>query len=342
MNKQPIHPTTAKSWNVQPVELSEFDLREAVEEVICSGLRDHDSVLHVNRKPCEFATLFPLDVLEVVLASGRSLRLLLKHFGEEDSSHPDKQQYPLREISVYRELLRSPHLPVAEYYGDRFNERTQHHELYLEYIDDWNLKYHELKHWRTAARRLAHFHSFFSLQAERLEHFDFLLRFNDQYLYEWAERAVSAVCSVSQPHAIRLQRLVDKYSEAVRLICTQPKTLVHNDLSPKNVIAQSSQDPARICFVDWEMAGVGCGVLDLVHLNHGLEKQEGRAMVEAYRRELKEDNSLSKSSREFERLLAACELHKALYRLAHCVTWQLTQETVIEWVGNCEQWHSRI
>ena len=39
---------------------------------------------------------------------------------------------------------------MARYYGSRWNVETERQELYLEYVDDWNLKYHDLEHWFTA------------------------------------------------------------------------------------------------------------------------------------------------------------------------------------------------
>jgi aminoglycoside phosphotransferase (APT) family kinase protein len=109
-------------------------------------------------------------------------------------------------------------------------------------------------------------------------------------------------------------------------------TLVHNDLSPKNVIADRRSAPARICIVDWEMSGVGCGLLDLVHLKYGLGADDDREMVAVYRSELRSTGLLPADEREFARLLAACELHKTLYRIAHSATWQLPLATVEKWV----------
>jgi hypothetical protein len=39
---------------------------------------------------------------------------------------------------------------------------------------------------------------------------------------------------------------------------------------------------------------------------------------------------------EFARLLAACELHKSLYRLAHSAMWKLPLERIAQWIADCE------
>jgi aminoglycoside phosphotransferase (APT) family kinase protein len=99
---------------------------------------------------------------------------------------------------------------------------------------------------------------------------------------------------------------------------------VHNDLSPKNVLTDTTADPARIRIIDWEMAGTGCGLLDLVHLAYGLDPADAEAMLRIYRAELEGSDLLPAAAGELVRLRAGCELHKTVYRLAHCREWGLS------------------
>jgi aminoglycoside phosphotransferase (APT) family kinase protein len=126
------------------------------------------------------------------------------------------------------------------------------------------------------------------------------------------------------------------YHSACALVAHQPATLVHNDLACKNVIADRATSPARICIIDWELAGVGCGLLDLVHLKYGLDPVHDAAMVDAYRTQLATTNLLPRDDRDFARLLAACELHKTLYRLAHSPAWKLPADQLAQWVVDAE------
>jgi aminoglycoside phosphotransferase (APT) family kinase protein len=107
---------------------------------------------------------------------------------------------------------------------------------------------------------------------------------------------------------------------------------VHNDLAPKNVIVDRSTEPARICFVDWEMAGVGCGLLDLVDLKYGLDDASDQRMCAAYRDAIGDCDVLPRRGSECRRLFAACELHKTLYRLAFGENWGVSTERRTEWV----------
>ena len=93
-------------------------------------------------------------------------------------------------------------LPVPRYFGSSWNQATARYELFLGYVDDWNLKYHDLEHWFTAARRLAHLHAHFATQAAKLQACEFLLRFDANYFCEWANRAIATVAGRSVKLAV--------------------------------------------------------------------------------------------------------------------------------------------
>jgi thiamine kinase-like enzyme len=326
----------AKTWKAQKIKIDEARLRITIEEVFQKALGRSVVVSTLNHEPSSFATLFPADILHIGLQSGKKVSLFLKHLGSEESDHPDKR-YPDREVRIYEELLRNDDLPVVRYYGSRRNETTKRCEVFLEYIDDWNLKYHNLEHWFTAARRLANLQAHFANQAERLLDCEFLLRLDAVYLHEWAERALSVLANLSVELAKKLEYVVNNYDQIVKILTRQPLTLVHNDPSPKNVIADRSSRPARICFIDWEMAGVGCGLLDLVHLKYGLDPVNDNKMCKAYCAELSGTGLIPSSEQDLRKLLAAAELHKTLYRLAHSVIWDIPIKMVAQWVIEAEQ-----
>jgi len=126
---------------------------------------------------------------------------------------------------------------------------------------------------------------------------------------------------------------VEHYGRVAEVLARAPLTLVHNDLAPKNVLADRSASPARICFVDWEMAGVGCGLMDLVHLKHGLDPASDEKMCAAYAAELAGTGLLPTGPLEREALFAACEAHQTVYRLAYVRAWGVPQATAARWVS---------
>ena len=98
----------------------------------------------------------------------------------------------------------------------------------------------------------------------------------------------------------------------------------------------------RICFIDWEMAGVGCGLLDLVHLKYGLDPPNDKKMCETYCAELTGTGLIPSNQQDLKILLAACELHKTVYRLAHSKIWELPIETVSQWVFESKRFLSQL
>ncbi len=315
-------------------ELAESSLHETLEELLGRP------VAAIRREPSEWATLFPADVLTVSLEGGDTVALFVKHLGSEEADHPEKQVRD-REVRIYDELLRDPSLPVVRFYGATDGAGGHGSVLYLEHVDDWNLKHHDLEHWYAAARRLADLHRHFAARPE-LSAAEFLLAFDAGYFAEWAERALAGTAAQPVGVRARLATVVAGYAPAVELLESQPPTLVHNDLSPKNAIAVRGLGPARICFVDWEMAGIGCGLLDLVHLKFGLDAPEDARMRAAYCDALAGTDLLPPDGAELEALFAACELHKTLYRLSFAETWELPSERIAAWVADADALLGRI
>jgi hypothetical protein len=322
-------------------ERDEARLRRTVEGLLTQAAKRPVRVSGLGRRPSPFATLFPAEVLTLSLAGGGEVSLFVKHLGPEEADNPDKQCRD-REVRVYEELLTDTGLPVVRYYGSTWNEATRRREVFLEYVDDWSLKYQSLEHWLTAAQHLAALHAHFKDRAGELLACDFLLCLDAAYLHAWAERALATVRRLYPELAPGLETVVRSYARVADILASQPLTLVHNDLSPKNVLAQRSSSPARICVIDWEMAGVGCGLLDLVHLKYGLGPEDDRRMCAAYAAELAGAGLLPASSRELDIVLAACELHKTLYRLASCGAWGLPAARIAGWVAEAHQFLSRL
>jgi Ser/Thr protein kinase RdoA (MazF antagonist) len=284
----------------------------------------------ISREPSPFARRSPAEVVTVQVDDGTTLRVFLKRVRREVAGHPDKLRRD-REPLVYRLLLAGRELPVPTFYGAGWDPASGRHDVLLEHIDGWSLKYRSVEHWVTAARSLALLHAHFAARAETLERADFLLRLDGDYLAAWAERAFAAVRSMSPALERRLRQAVGGLRDLADQIGREPLTLVHNDLAPKNVVADTSTTPARICFVDWEMAGAGCGLHDLAHLTHGFDARERRLLTSAYWEEMARMQPIESES-ERCRVLAACELHNALYRLAHIHDWRLGREPVERWI----------
>ena len=316
-------------------------LKDELERLLSEGGRP-TRVVSLTRRANPYATLAPNEILTLTVENGETIELFLKHLSVQEANHPNKLRRD-REILVYEELLASSRgLPVPWYYGARWDESNQRGWLVLECLDDWCLKYHSLDRWFEAARWLARLHKHFAVEMSRLEDAGFLLRLDRPYFVAWFKRAKEAVEQRSMQLGEALMPVVERAAEFAELLGTQCRTLVHNDLAPKNVLASRPGEPLRINLVDWEMAGVGCGVLDLVQLKDGLNPVADRRMRDVYCDELAGTGLLPEESPQVDRLFAACDLHKTLYRLARSSQWKLSIDTLEQWVEEASRQARRI
>ena len=95
-----------------------------------------------------------------------------------------------------------------------------------------------------------------------------------------------------------------------------PQTLIHGELYPSNVLV----DPPRVCPVDWEMAAIGPGVIDLAALCGGWETVAAARLTAAY------------GPVDASDLARAC-LHLALQWLGWSAGWKPPPEHSHDWLG---------
>jgi hypothetical protein len=303
-----------------------------VGDLLAAQLGRPVTVAHLERSASPFASRVPAEVVTVTLTGGETCRLFRKSLGDEEIDHPDKRCRD-RELRVYRDLFAGRRLPVPSWVGGGWDGTTGRHELYLEYVDGWDLRYRHLDHWYLAAARLAGLHRTFARARGDLDR-DFLLRIDLPYVHAWAQRARDAL----RRHSIRLARRYEPVLAATSswggLLAAQPATLVHNDLSGKNVLVDRSAGQPRVCLADWELAGVGCGLLDLVHLAYGLDAVPARRLRASYYRAVRGSDLLPRTRQALTALLAACAIHETNVRLGCSPRWSLPPRRLAEWVDD--------
>lgn len=325
---------TGELGNVGLIERDLVQLTQTVQQMLSHFLRRVVVVEHLSRSVAPLANRAPAEVLTATLRGGAKHTLFLKSIGNEEGDHPDKQPRA-REPLIYDDLFAGRAVPVPSRLGGGWNEAIRRHDLYLEHIDGSDLRYHEVEYWYLAGRRLGGLHRAFGQAREELFASEYLLRFDAAYFHGWAQRALETVGRQSTDLGRRYERVVRAFDSAGEVLAGQPQTLVHNDLSGKNVIVDRSVRPARICFIDWEMAGIGCGLLDLVHLKYGFGPAEQARLCAAYY-EAVFGTDLLPPEPELTAVLAACEIHETNVRLWCSPRWSLPEGRLEEWVGEAE------
>jgi hypothetical protein len=257
-----------------------------------------------RRRPFEYRSSAPLVELEV---EGRML--LFKDLSPRaltEDARAAKLEFhdPRREIDVYRLHLANARLGTAELVAAVTDPARDRYWLVLEKVAGVELYQRGLAEWPEVLRWLARCHDHFS----SLEGGDHLVRYDRDFFARWPQRA-----GVEVPG----------YDVVIERLSAMPPTLVHGDLYPSNVLVAG----ARICAVDWELAGVGPGVLDVAAITAGLDEDDALALAEEYRRALADPPDRG----GFQDDLACARLHLALQWLGWSGEWWPPPEHARDW-----------
>jgi len=324
--------------------IDDASLHAALETALAARLGGAAELAVVERRPCPYRTSFPLEELVVERSGGAPLRIMLKDLShgslapEAARAKPRSLHDPLREIRAYRELLDGAGLGTPEFYGESTDPSTGRHWLFIENVEGdvlWQVG--ELETWAAAARWLADLHSRF---ADSASSFDFLLRYDRPLWRRWIDRAVAfarddGASGWTAEKRERVMRLAASYDQVVERLAALPRTVIHGEFYPSNVLVGHGPDPAsrRIAPIDWEVASIGPGLVDLAALTTGWDTP-GSAGIEAAYVERHEPQT---GSQTFAEALAACRLHLAVQWLAWEPSWSPPQEHARDWLAEAER-----
>jgi thiamine kinase-like enzyme len=91
---------------------------------------------------------------------------------------------------------------------------------------------------------------------------------------------------------------------------------------------EEREDGVRIAPVDWEMAAIGPGLVDVAALTAGWGPEQRRELVDAYRDEIGGDTETG-----MEEALACSRLHLAMQWLGWSPGWSPPPEHRRDWLG---------
>lgn len=300
--------------------VTDAELAVALEETL--GRRP----LELARRPHAYRTSFATEELEVRLDNGEPpLRLLLKDVSASGLSDPARIKPPflhdpLREIEVYAGPLAEEDGP-PRYYGSVVDPERDRYALLLELVDGRELfQVGEVELWQDAARWLAHFHSRHPDPAASR-----LIRWDDERMRLWLDRAQSFT------GAPELAPIADGYERVLDRLAALPLVLAHGEFYASNVLIRNGSD--AVCPVDWEMASLAPGLVDLAALTTGW-REPGRTAIETAYREAADSEAAG-----FDAALACCHLVLALQWLGWSEGWQAPADRKHDWLAEAlEAW----
>ncbi len=285
------------------------ELHEALEHVL-------GPVRVTNIEPHPLRSSCPLLRIQVIDSEGEPAELVMKDLGRQARhAMPARLRDAGREIAVYREVLAGSGLETAAFLGSVVHPPRDRYWLFLESVAGTPLwQTGGPLPWVAAARWLAGLHACRAPTRGSWMHYD------AAYYDAWLPRA-----SRLSP-GVEVASIEAAHARAVRRLTQAEPVFIHGDFYPSNVLVRSGSAP-RVCPLDFELAGLGAGVLDLAALVTGLDPVDAAAVLDAYA----DTASTSPSRDELAELLLCARLHLAIRWLGWLPHWRVPAHQRFDW-----------
>ena len=259
------------------------------------GNTSASSVGSVNfeRRPSPYRTSFAVDEIDVRLGDGQSLPIIFKDLSPhqllgEARLAPTFLRHPHRELEVYRSLLEPEELGTPACYGTVCSDADQRYWLFLERIPGVQLgQVGDFEAWEEAARWIARLHMRFAHatdgQLGRARATSSLLTHDASFYRRWAARALTYLMQTgsacSEDTVRQFTPLANDYDRVVRRLVSLDRTLIHGEFYASNILVTQFDGAPQVSPVDWEMAAVGPGLVDLAALASGWSEPNRRPLA---------------------------------------------------------------
>ena len=251
-------------------------------------------VLDIHRRPWEYSTSAPLELVTARLRNSPPRQFVLKHLSPRtmtDHARLIKPAFvvvPHREIEVYRRLL-GPAGVGPKLVASMASRETGTYWLLTEKVSGREMyQVGDVPVWCAVAEWLARMHDCFArVDVEAVTREAALIEYDRRWYSTWMERALDFFADRNPRESRRdrsaLRWLADRYPQVIDRLMTLPATIIHGEFYSSNVLVLDGDDERRVCPVDWEMAAAGPGVIDLAALTLGRWSDgDRRAVISAY------------------------------------------------------------
>ena len=315
----------------KPIRISREEILPQLQAILCSFFGDEPRIRSLRRRRSSYCSSFTIENLDIELEPHRKLRLILKDLSpgsllnEAREVRPAFLYDPRREIITYRSLLNPRQFGTPIYYGAV--EKGERYWLFLERVEGvllWQVG--RFEQWERAAAWLAGFHSHFMGMARREALPELLLRFDSDHCLRWIERAAQFVTrangALSGVSGGPFGRLVKHYGRVADRLSSAGRTVIHGEFYPSNIILRGGAKGTQLCPIDWEVAAIGPGCIDVAALVSGAWSEEQKlALVDAYHRALVELGTSAPALKELVELVDYAQLHLAIQWLGWAADW---------------------
>lgn len=322
------------------------ELHEELEQALSRYFHKARRIQKLRRRRSNYSSSYTIENLELELDHGKHLSLIFKDLSPTSLLKTAKEvrprflYCPQREMETYGTVLDSERFGTAICYGSIERPDLQRYWLFLERVEGpllWQVGRIEM--WRQAAKWLTRLHSHFlanngcsdALLPQCLLHYD-----TNHYM-RWVTRAEDFLsrrrASLVEGLYASFRLLADNYDRVVKRLLSMPQTFIHGEFYPANVIIGKSGCNKRICPIDWEVAAVGPGLIDLAALTAGSwNPEQKQLLIKAYRDALEPVRDWPPSLSQLLELVDYCQLHLAVQWLGWSGQWSPPKSHAQDWL----------
>jgi hypothetical protein len=275
-------------------------------DVLEGGLSDYFGsavrIVDITGESVWGGTEYPLKRLRVTLASGDIVPVIFKRRLPAPDPDPVGNVY-MREVLIYRRLLARERFGAPAVYASVYEEPRDRYWLFLEDVGDVTLEDGTAEDFVAAARWLAGLHAAHTGRDEALRSLGCLGEHGSRFYQALAAKARRNLHVAGAGQAlIRFDKLMERYASIVNDLLARPRTLVHGDLAPHNLVLQRG----RVRPVDWEWAAVGPAAWDLARLLYGWGSSLESMCLDAYVTAFGRDGAVAIERDDLEETLRQC------------------------------------
>jgi len=299
------------------------------------------AVCDVIRRPSPYASTARLEEVDVTLADGTVLHLMLKDLRPDALAsgaaavRPAGLANPAREPLVYRQLLEPAGLGTPQCLWAEADEEAGRCFVLVDRIDGLQLcDVGDAAVWEAAARWLGRLHVRLRARASRAAargEVPLLVCDRQLHLGLLQQALVNVRKSErSGPRRRAFERLVPRYEAIVSALAERPATFLHGECYPSNVLVD---DDGTIRPVDWEMAALGPGAFDVAALTSGDWSPAVRVrLIAAYRDALQAEGADAPALEQLVADVERCRLLLAVRLLSWHPEWTPPRTHARDWL----------
>ena len=340
---------------IEPI-VPEEDLLSVLTGELCRFFGRTVAIARFKRRVSDYCSSYLIEEMDVTLDDGTELPLIFKDLSKvalvknAGQIKPAFVYNPLREIDTYRKVLSRHQLGTPVCYGAFTDTEEKHYWLFIERVQPvllWQMG--KMDFWHDTARWLAGMHSYLVRETEIREsqHLAHLITYDEKFYRRWIDRAVRFIhegdTTPGRQASASIDRIAARYDRVISHLLGLPVTVIHGEFFASNILIDTGEDSYRICPVDWEMAAVAPGHVDLAGLTSGnWTATQKNTMARAYYNALSEQSPVKCGWRKFLLDLDYCRLHQAVQWLGWSPGWTPPPEHAQDWLGEAVRCAGRI